>query len=252
MKLKILITAILLFSVTYFFAQENSDIVYLNNGSMIKGNIIEYFANDHITIKTEENKTYNFPASDIKQINSSNIEKERKDTWFFNNTSLGVLIGKSNDYNSMTNFTFNMVNGYQFNNNLQVGLGLGFDVINRNIYLPFYADMKYFVRSSSLSPYVGISGGYSLQTTKSERSNIIYYDYYQNYNTEAKNSNGLMAGFEFGIRNYTKSDFGYLVSAGYRFQYLTSTYNDWQYPNVEVLEQHYIHRFKLTVGILFN
>jgi len=138
-----------------------------------------------------------------------------------------------------------MVNGYQINKHWQTGLGLGMDVIYSSLLFPVYFDTKYFFRKKEISPFIGGFVGYSFQTKKDDDP---VYDYYYNQN-EIKT--GRMYGFEVGIRNYTKDNFGYTFSIGYRFQYLSTTYEDWFY-NTEVLEEHFLNRFKFNIGIMFN
>ena len=229
------------------FSQNAKETVFLKDGSIIKGTILVYLVNDHVTIESTEGKTYTFSASEIKDIETSlPVSTTSIKSGYFNNTSFGVLIGEANYGNSLVNFTFNTINGYQFNNRLQGGLGLGLDIIYSEVILPVFFDFRYYLRKSSFSPFVGGFYGYSFQS-KEKETNTYYYDYYNNNNLKT----GRMYGLEVGIRNYTKENLGFTLSVGYRFQYLSTTYKDWSY-NIDVLEEHFLNRFKLTMGVIFN
>ncbi len=248
MNVKLIITVTLCVLSLLSFSQNNkTDVVYLIDGSIIRGTIVEYFIEDYVIIETTNSKIYKFPAQDIKNVNADISQPFAIKGGYFNNTSFGVLIGENNYNNPLVNFTFNMINGYQINNHLQTGIGIGVDVIYQQLFFPVFFDFKYHMRESSFSPFIGAFGGYSFQTEKDEEK-PRYWDYYYSQN-EIKS--GHMYGIEIGIRNYTKENLGYTLSIGYRFQYLSAKYQDWSY-NVEVLEEHYLNRFKLTIGIIFN
>lgn len=247
MKLRLITSIILTFLFFSSFSQNKLvDVVYLNDGSIIKGSIIEYFVNDHVIIESINGKVYRFNASEIKNVNADVSEKYFLSTGFYNNTTFGVLIGENNYNNPLVNFTFNMVNGYQLNNKIQTGIGIGMDVIYQQMLFPVSFDLKYYLRKSSFSPFVGAFIGYSFQTKKDENDTETW-----NYYNLNEIKSGRMYGAEIGIRNYTKEDVGYTLSIGYRFQYLSTKYQDWRY-NTEVTEEHYLNRFKLTLGIIFN
>jgi len=90
----------------------------------------------------------------------------------------------------------------------------------------------------------------SQETTESNYP--LYYDYYPFNSSEKDLGGGFTGGLELGIQNYTKSNFGYVVSIGYRYQYLHESYGYYGYPDVETKDEHYLNRFKLSVGIMFN
>lgn len=247
MKLKLVAAFIFTFLFLASFSQNKLvDVVYLNDGSIIKGSLIEYFVNDHVIIESLNGKVYRYEASEINNVNADVSERHFLSTGFFNNTTFGVLLGENNYNNPLVNFTFNMVNGYQLNNKIQIGIGIGMDVIYQQLLFPVSFDFKYYLRKSSFSPFAGAFAGYSFQTKNDENDPDIW-----NYYNLNDIKSGRMYGAEIGIRNYTKENVGYTLSIGYRFQYLSTKYQDWRY-NTEVNEEHYLNRFKLTLGIIFN
>jgi hypothetical protein len=67
-----------------------------------------------------------------------------------------------------------------------------------------------------------------------------------------------MCGVQTGIRNYTKSNLGWTLSMGYRYQQMQATYpwNDWNSePGIlpaPILERTKMHRIELRFGLLFH
>jgi len=244
-KIALLFLFLLLFNCIK--AQSNkTDIVILKDGSIIRGHIIEYFVNQNVRIVTRENKIYNFSAMEIYKVKPF-IEEAPSfpQKGYFNNTSFGVLIGEANYNSSLVNFSFNTINGYQINPNIQAGIGLGMDVIYQRLLFPVFVDVRYYFKKSEFSPYISAYIGKSY-TAKPEKQD----DYWSYYNNHELNS-GRMYGIEMGIRNYTKNNVGYTLAFGYRFQYLSANYRDGYYIT-EVFEEHYLNRFKLTLGVIFN
>lgn len=102
MKKSILLVSILVICICAI-AQESRDVVYLKNGSVIKGEIIEMIPNDHIKIKTADGSVFVYPFSDIEKtekevISNSTSTKTSGNTEgllseYYIQSSIGVAIG---------------------------------------------------------------------------------------------------------------------------------------------------------------
>jgi hypothetical protein len=244
--------AILCLFVNYSFAQKKSgiDVVYLKDGSMVKGLIFENISNDHVKIEAKDGTIWNFKYDDIESINpDENSVVKVKDNGYYNNTSMGVLIGDNSYTGSMVNFSFNMVNGYQIKQRWQTGVGTGMDIMLGQLFLPVTVDVKYVFRKKAFSPFVGVKAGYAFSGSKNDDYDYPYYDigwyYPRNY------EGGPVAGIEVGIRNYSSEHFGLSLHVGYRTQQVSTTTYDYQY-NIEVVEKIFMQRFNIGVGILFH
>nr|MBS9774853.1 hypothetical protein [Tenacibaculum sp.] len=114
-KVFLLTISIMLFSNIIFAQENNRDVVYLKNGSIIKGYIIEQVPNKTMTIQTIDGSTFVYPIDEIKKITKeishipNNINKI-----------------KSKKINTNRNNTKNNFNYYSFNagagNSLRVNL----------------------------------------------------------------------------------------------------------------------------------
>ena len=102
-KITLLIGAIFLF--TLAFSQESIDVVYLKNGSIIKGEITEMIPNDHIKIKTEGGNIFVYTFDEIEKMEKEtskgsspfrNVTNENDGGYFseyFANSAIGPAIG---------------------------------------------------------------------------------------------------------------------------------------------------------------
>lgn len=140
MKMKRLFFAILSLTVVIASFADN---LYLNNGSLIKGNIVSN-NNNGVVIEAENGRTYSYTHSDIRKIEYSNevvatsfpsknqdkhykqyIRYDRNDTGFW--FAIEALGGSSIN-TTRKNVQFAEVDffaGYRFNQFVRVGLGLG-------------------------------------------------------------------------------------------------------------------------------
>lgn len=66
---KVLLTTVFILTVTIVFGQNNlQDVVYLKNGSIIRGTIIEQVPNESLKVKTADGSIYVFTISDVEKM----------------------------------------------------------------------------------------------------------------------------------------------------------------------------------------
>jgi hypothetical protein len=249
----IIILPLLLMLAGPIFAQ--NDILYLNDGSVIRGTIMEHLVGKHSRIRTLDGKTMEFPAYQVDRLRTrrgkqGKLERQAvsvKENGYYNNTTLGFLLGFDHYGRLSAGPSLQMVQGYQFKGRMNVGLGTGLELIRNNAMIPAFAEFRYHLRKSGFSPFVSARAGYNFQLTR-------------NYNwrwEEAKSQGGIMTGAEVGVRNYGKQRLGWTASLGYRFQQMSSSY-DWEFWNegdvafVPVVERTRMHRVEMRFGILFH
>ena len=250
--LSILGLAAILFAAGFAQAQ-NPDRVELKDGTIIRGTISEYFPKERLTIRSLEGKSYEFKVDDIANFDlDSKTQIPVKELGYFNNSTFGLMLG--NNYGAQANPSFQIVNGIQFKERFQAGIGVGIETFGAEFFLPTFGEFKYHFRKKDFSPFVGVQGGYNWQL-----SNYNTYYWWEEV-PEAPgrvNIGGPMAGLTMGLRNYTKRNFGYTFSMGYRFQSTTNrvlnsfwTGNNSIYQwGTETVRR---HRIEARIGILFN
>ncbi len=236
-----------------FVAQAQNDVIRLKNGSFIRGTIIEYIAGDHVKIKTEEGKIYEFPASELAraETESKSIPKTYavKTKGYYNITSVGMMFG--NKYGINVNPGLYTVNGWQWNEHLMTGLGLGIEYVEYGGKFPITADVRYNLIKGNVTPWVGILGGYT-----AANKGQMYYDWWGSPSV-IRNYGGITTGANFGIRAYCGPHVGITANIGYRFQKLKARYNEtfwngFEEVTHEVTSKTYLNRFSMGFGLLFN
>ncbi len=170
--------ALILFALitTVAFAQSNyQDVVYLKNGSIIRGVIIEQVPNKSIKIETVDRNVFVCQMDEIEKItkeptksrganykNSSGLESGYKAI-----VELGYQIGVG-DF-GMDRLKLNIINGYQINPYFSLGFGTGlryyFD--EEAALIPVFADFRANFMDNNVSPYLSLGVGYTFDATNS-------------------------------------------------------------------------------------
>ena len=205
-------------------AQEYRDVVFLKNGSIIKGFYKELYPSDSLRMETIDGGVLVCAFSDIER-----IAKERTRIYVVNTQGADMLpprvwrpqgyIGSveygrdinSSDSHIVTSYLFT-VHGYQFNPYLFLGLGIGFQYMEyedgglRLSYtestIPLFADVRIHLLKTRIAPFIDGRVGYSVRGFKG---------FYLNPS----------AGVSFGISPRTG---GYLA-LGYSFQKMKGKYD---------------------------
>jgi hypothetical protein len=211
----------LLFLFNTSFAQKRvKDVVYLKNGSVIIGQIIDLPPSGQVKIKTKDNSFWVFESSQIDSISSrTRNEQKQIPSGYFNLTEAGILAGNSNNKYAAPFSLFN-INGWKFKNGFSVGAGAGIEFFSET-YLPVVADFRYYLKRHGAIPFFGFQGGYSIALDKPNKQYI-----YDNApfiwpgptgNTlDIKAKGGLLINPMVGICTPLSDNLALTYSAGYR------------------------------------
>ncbi|MCD7926287.1 MAG: hypothetical protein LUI85_17040 [Bacteroides sp.] len=147
------------------FAQRNQDVVYLNNGNVVKGIILKR-TDSVLEIKASNGETYQYPIVEIRKIDQESVDKE----WGVDRTSnstykeyrnmdsgywTALEMGIGNDIHlsdkNMQHVELTWTNGDRFGESLKIGIGFGAryyannqDIRNSSIRwsFPIFADVR--------------------------------------------------------------------------------------------------------------
>jgi hypothetical protein len=168
--------ALLLFALitTVSFGQSNyQDVVYLKNGSIIRGTIIEQVPNKSIKIETADRSVFVYQMDEIEKLTKEVIQGESGgslsnsglQSGYKGIVELGYQIG-TGDY-GMDRLKLNIINGYQINPYFSLGFGTGlryyFDA--EAALIPVFADFRANFMNNKISPYLSLGVGYSFDAT---------------------------------------------------------------------------------------
>jgi hypothetical protein len=240
-----------------FAAQAQNDIVRLQDGSFVRGTIIEYLAGQHVRIQTIEGKVLEYPAADVKSTELGNAGRTAKvltpqTQGFYNLTGLGLAFGARTYGGLAAAPGLYMENGWQWNKHLMTGLGIGVEYLNNATRLPITANARWKFGSGNLTPYVGLSAGYTL--SGQERGGGYYYD---SYYAEQQNKGGITTGAQVGFLSQLGPHFGLNAFMGFRYQKFTREYDQAFWNGLETIyvpttEKTYLNRVTLGFGFLFD
>jgi hypothetical protein len=155
-------------------AQSNyQDVVYLKNGSVIRGIIIEQVPNKSIKIETSDGSVFFYQLDEIEKLTKEAIQRK---TWLALSNSglqpgyrgiveLGYRSGIG--YSGMDGFKLNIINGYQVNPYFFLGFGTGIRYYSdaQASAIPLFADLRANFMDNKISPYLSLGVGYSFDPT---------------------------------------------------------------------------------------
>lgn len=186
MKRKLILSTLLFCLTATLYAQTPDNIIYLKNGSIIKGSVIESVPNQNIKIRTADGSIFVYQMSEVDRIV---LNEEKKETtpsegpksWqqkghrgldFSINLGPNVVF-----YNGQSSAQFGteIEGGKKFNKNFYFGIGLGVSAGNGSTNIPFFASLRTFfpIENSRVTPTLLFQGGYSFATGEGDGSGRI-------------------------------------------------------------------------------
>ena len=185
---RLLFVAALLFSISLLdvAAQKLTEVVYLKNGSMIRGTVLELVPNGSLKIQTADGSVFVYTMQEVEKITKENLtapnrsgqnstyqptRAERFSRFApkrgytgFVDLEIGGAVG---DYGSNLEGVTTS-HGCRIIPQLFVGGGTGIltDLGEEVLYIPVFADVRYTILKRNISPTVGMKVGYSFLDLK--------------------------------------------------------------------------------------
>lgn len=150
-------------------AQRTQETIYLHNGSIIKGEVLEQIPNSSIKVQTADGSIFVYQMSEVEKIAKEKVEPSRKE-----GRHRGLDFSIDAGYNIATkggsgNISAEIGLGKRFNKNFYWGISSGAHIptSSGNPSIPITSDFKvYFpLKSSSLTPGGIIRAGYLINTS---------------------------------------------------------------------------------------
>jgi|WetSurMetagenome_2_1015567.scaffolds.fasta_scaffold107116_1 hypothetical protein len=200
---------------TNLFAQGNyQDVLYLKNGSIIHGMIIEQTPGKSLTIKTANNDVFVFSFDEIDKMTKEQLPENEpiktptlpRTTFYSNISRIGFLSGESSNI-----FSINTVNGIRIKQNFALGFGLGYEKYPDRTAIPLFIDTRYCPLKGDISPIIFGDLGYS----------VINFD-----DITGSKYGGFMFNLGTGLRIRTNTSFSFLIELGYKYQKAKDWYSE--------------------------
>ena len=205
------------------------DVVYLKNGSVIHGIIIEQVPNESIKIKTSDRNVFVYRMEEIAKIAREEIPGRRKirepltrdnikKKGYSNITEVSIgrdvldngsneAVTGSQNGTAIPSICVQTINGYQFSPYISLGLGLGLHTYTELAFVPLFADIHFYFQDGPMSLYFSFDGGYSFS------ANEVYGIY-----NSRKYFGGVFYSPALGVRMYTRKSKALGFSLGYQQQ----------------------------------
>ncbi len=148
-----------------------------------------------------------------------------------------------------------MTNGYMFNEHWAAGIGVGFEIFDRNLF-PVFADIKYTLWDNKISPYFALKTGYAFCNSKKKHYDYLTLDYepYKAYNADFEKHGGFMLSPEVGVKIPLSENADLMFTIGYRYQKTKSmvkqSYDNVNYDEWEHKES--LNRLSFGIAVMFR
>ncbi len=174
MKNLILIFTLFIGSISICYAQNKKlqEVVYLKNGSIIYGTVVEQRPGESLKVQTNDGSIFVYKISEVEKITKEAIQHKNKFASTINNGSgakkgykgfaeVGYTIG-TGDFGE-DRIELNTSHGYQFNPYLYVGGGIGINYYNDIEWygMPIFANIRTNILDNKIAPFVDLKIGYT-------------------------------------------------------------------------------------------
>jgi len=259
------------------YSQGNyEDVVYLKNGSVIHGLIIEQVPNESLKIQTRDKNIFVFKMDEILKItkeqpvvqppvSAAPVIKEppkpktKKVSGYTNITELTFSrsFSQTHSYNGYygygyrydshfdninngPSFGIQTVNGYQFNPYLSMGVGIGMKAYSELFLVPLFLDFHATFINAKVSPFIAAEIGNSF--TRHQIFGI---------NTSYEDEGGFMGSVVAGVKFFPINQMALNFGIGYNYQELRVQNDDMIYSYSPVYSDKSLNQFTVRAGFTF-
>lgn len=147
------------------FAQRNAETVYLKNGSIVRGEIVEQVPGQSLKIKTRDGSIFVYQMSEVEKI-AREAASERTQSTGHRGLDFNVDLGYDFGKGGSGCFDGEISLGKRFSKNFYWGVGAGVRAGNGDPVIPIFTDFKvYFpLQHSTIAPMGTIKLGYAINT----------------------------------------------------------------------------------------
>lgn len=157
-------------------AQNLEEVVYLKNGSVIRGVIVEQIPNESVKIQTRDGNIFVYRIDEIQKIakeqpvnsyRSAGYARQHRacdtECGYFGVVNFGYEIAVNNGDDRIK---LDVVNGYRIIPEFSVGAGVGVkyyidaDVVT----IPLYAHLRTDLLRTKVTPFIALNAGYNIST----------------------------------------------------------------------------------------
>jgi hypothetical protein len=243
MKKHICLIIILLIIGFQLSAQKTRDVLYLKNGSIVYGKLVE-IVEDQYKMQTTDGSLFIYQSNEVERFSKeSPVFEGRKAEGLGFSLEAGLLLGSQHaEYPAP--FSFNFMGSMTHNIKNITSIGSGVEFYGRT-YTPLFIEHKYILNSRKTAPFIFIRGGAVIPLGADEKESSLIY----NNNNGPKNyKGGPSMTFGTGI-SWAKTDYETYLSFAYR--YARTSYVQNEYSRGDVTYKNSLNRLEIKFGYKF-
>lgn len=243
MKKYLLVVMMLIITLFPLSAQKSKDVLYLKNGSVIYGKLIE-IVDDQYKMQTSDGSILIYKTSEVEKFaKESPFFDGRKTEGFGFSLEAGLLVGSQHTKYTAP-FSFNFLANVTSNTKNIISIGSGVEFFGRP-YTPLFIEYKYIFYNKKTSPFIFARGGAVIPFGGDEQTPSLV----NNYNDGPKDfKGGASLTFGTGI-SWAKEDYETYLSFGYRYAHTSYVQNE--YNRGDVTYSNSLNRLEIKLGIKF-
>jgi hypothetical protein len=217
-------------------AQRSVDVVYLKNGSIIKGNLVPSDNTETVKIETCCGNIFVFWNEEIIRTEINSQPDARyiiKKRGYFNFTSTGILLGSSTNERKAP-FSLLSEHDYRINRYVATGFVIGYELLQEPV-VPLAVSVKVFLPLVQSDLFLGVTTGYSFSIENPDSEFL------------EGTSGGYLFNTELGVSIPISENNSFFMAAGYRYNKLKYARTD---PWLgEVKREVFYNRLSIRLGI---
>lgn len=208
------------------------DVLYLKNGSVLRGEIIKQEVGEYVKIRLHEGIEFIYKTSEIEKIKREAAKFTRislryhsgfipvrfqEKGLFYTQITYGLAINETEE-RALANFTGQIRSLYHAHHMFNVGAGTGLDFYEGGLVIPFFAEVQGDFLKKRITPYYALQGGYGIGAIGTQYHTVF--------------EGGLMGHAALGVHWYTGNKRSYFLSLGYKTQ---RTYQEFRKPPPDLI-----------------
>jgi hypothetical protein len=220
------------------------DVVYLKNGSEVRGRILQVYPDSVVQIMQAGGSIWNFPMQDIQMIAKEQKLRQKAAVTDLKGYQFGAGLGflvrsGSNSTSFKAPLTVHVLNTYGITPAISAGAGVGLEFFQVT-QLPVYLDLRYYYNRRSYASFVFMQGGAMVPLGHKQRD-------LDGSNYKGKTGYLLNPGIGFLLPLNEKTAFS--ISFSYRYHELRSVRET---PLTDYQRTEKMNRFNIQLGFLFR
>lgn len=164
---RILLLLCLLLVTTGVCAQKGyQDVIYLKNGSVVRGMVVEQVPGVSIKIETPDRSVFVFAMADVERITKETIERGAVANAGVSRGYQGLVAvgyGIGVKQYGLDRAKVDVVNGYRSGPHLMAGLGFGLRAYTGDtaatLLVPLFVQVRFHFLDRKITPYLAVQGG---------------------------------------------------------------------------------------------